>query len=111
MTVLRTHALERRALLPLLLFAFSACTPPPQTPSVDALLAALAEPAAGGEEPVPARPRLLIYLDASQSMQGFLNLPNSRYRRALDHLLDRSIAGSVITIRMVTASLATHDFG
>jgi hypothetical protein len=26
-------------------------------------------------------------------MQGFLNLPNSRYRRALDHLLDRSIAG------------------
>ena len=93
MTKPRTHARLGPTILPLAFLACGSCTPPPPTPSVDALLAALSEPAAGREEPVPARPRLLIYLDASQSMQGFLNLPNSRYRRALDHLLDRSIAG------------------
>lgn len=94
MTAPRTHALVRWFPLLLGFLASGSCTPPPPTPGFDALLAALAEPVAGGEEPVAAaRPRLLIYLDASQSMQGFLNLPNSRFRRALDHLLDRSIAG------------------
>jgi hypothetical protein len=67
--------------------------PKEAVPKLESLLAAANESfeaAPGGAE---GRKKLHVYIDASESMRGFVTSPNSRYRRALDQLLDRTIAG------------------
>jgi hypothetical protein len=128
MTLIRARILSYLPVLEVVLgaVAIAGCgggpTLPP-APDVPRILEAFGAPAGAALDPAGPRPPLQIYLDASGSMRGFLTLPQSRFRRALDQLLDRAVSGgydvhvfrfdgevSPLPASISTASLLSRDF-